>query len=311
MTTTGKRRLDEMYHTATERSEFYTMVNRDRPPILFTPTEDPEKAALEFGTELPSFYSSRNSPPPPTSLTPGPTSSILKLNGNPGDGDTTASMLSPLPPPISETKNPQYPPFGYKVELPQDAKPTIYIPNDYKVTTLNRDAHELVPVITDAQQPKLTQLSLSSQHYMNVGVPAGINISGGGIVTGASHIGDTIHGINPHHPQPPSKRVKVWPSKIEQIMIYVRQDTETTYTALHLIPPTVQGLLKAIESKYKINARNIRFLYRCNTENVTAKIDEEMLRSYCNEDSYLMQVMVTGDGDREENNYYDITLTQT
>ena len=53
MTTTGKRRLDEMYHTATERSEFYTMANKDRPPILFTPTEDPEKAALEFGTELP------------------------------------------------------------------------------------------------------------------------------------------------------------------------------------------------------------------------------------------------------------------
>ena len=55
MTTTGKRRLDEMYHTATERSEFYTMANRDRPPILFTPTEDPEKAALEFGTELPRY----------------------------------------------------------------------------------------------------------------------------------------------------------------------------------------------------------------------------------------------------------------
>ena len=34
-------------------------------------------------------------------------------------------------------------------------------------------------------------------------------------------------------------------------------------------------------------------------------------RSYCNEDAYLMQVMVTGDGDREENNCYDITLTQT
>ena len=44
-----------MYHTATERSEFYSMVNRDRPPILFTPTEDPEKAALEFGTELPRY----------------------------------------------------------------------------------------------------------------------------------------------------------------------------------------------------------------------------------------------------------------
>jgi hypothetical protein len=146
---------------------------------------------------------------------------------------------------------------------------------------------------------------------MNVGVPTGINIAGGGIVTSAPHIADPIHGLNPHLPQPPMKRVKVWPSKTDQIMIYVRQDTETTYTALHLKPPTVQGLLTAIESKYKINARNIRFLYRCNSDNITAKIDDEMLRSYCNEDAYLMQVMVTGDGDREENNCYDITLTQT
>ena len=70
---------------------------------------------------------------------------------------------------------------------------------------------------------------------MNVGVPTGINIAGGGIVTNSPHITDSIHGLNPHHPQPPMKRVKVWPSKTEQIMIYVRQDTETTYTALHLV----------------------------------------------------------------------------
>ena len=70
---------------------------------------------------------------------------------------------------------------------------------------------------------------------MSVGVPAGINIAGGGIVTNAPHIPDPIHGLNPHHPQPPIKRVKVWPSKTEQIMIYVRQDTENTYTALHVV----------------------------------------------------------------------------
>ena len=33
-------------------------------------------------------------------------------------------------------------------------------------------------------------------------------------------------------------------------------------------------------------------------------------RAYCNEDAYLMQAMVTGDGDGEENNVYDITLTE-
>lgn len=49
----GKRRLDEMYHTACERSEFYSMADLGKPPILFTPSTDPVKAELEFGTELP------------------------------------------------------------------------------------------------------------------------------------------------------------------------------------------------------------------------------------------------------------------
>ena len=39
-----------------------------------------------------SFYNRPS--PPPTSLTPGPTNTMLKLNGAPGDGDTAASMLS-------------------------------------------------------------------------------------------------------------------------------------------------------------------------------------------------------------------------
>ena len=34
MTSTGaKKRLDDMYHTATERSEFYTMENKDKQPV--------------------------------------------------------------------------------------------------------------------------------------------------------------------------------------------------------------------------------------------------------------------------------------
>ena len=34
------------------------------------------------------------------------------------------------------------------------------------------------------------------------------------------------------------------------------------YTPLHLVPPSVPGLISSIENKYKINASNIRFLYR-------------------------------------------------
>ena len=56
------------------------------------------------------------------------------------------------------------------------------------------------------------------------------------------------------------------------------------------VPPTVAGLIAAIENKYKINASNIRFLYRKSRNGPLAKIDDDMLRFYCNEDIFLMQV---------------------
>jgi transcription factor CP2-like protein len=93
-------------------------------------------------------------------------------------------------------------------------------------------------------------------------------------------------------------------------MLYVRQETEDVYTPLHLVPPTVHGLISAIENKYKINASNIRFLYRKNNSGIVAKIDDDMLRHYCNEDVFLMQVMVTEGPGGEETSVYDITMSE-
>ena len=52
---TNEPSTDELYHTAHERSDFYSMVDIHKPPILFTPTQDPDKAAIDFGTELPRY----------------------------------------------------------------------------------------------------------------------------------------------------------------------------------------------------------------------------------------------------------------
>ena len=77
------------------------------------------------------------------------------------------------------------------------------------------------------------------------------------------------------------------------------------------VPPSVPGLINAIESKYKINASNIRYLYRKSKQGILAKIDDEMLRFYCNEDVFLMQVMVTeGPNGAEDSMVYDITLSE-
>jgi len=107
------------------------------------------------------------------------------------------------------------------------------------------------------------------------------------------------------------KRARMIPPTSERIMIYVRQETEEMYTPLHLVPPSVPGLIASIENKYKINASNIRFLYRKNRDGIIAKIDDDMLRHYCNEDVFLMQVMVTESPcGTEDTMVYDITLSE-
>ena len=37
MTATGRKKLDELYHSVTERSEFYSMADIHKPPVLFSP----------------------------------------------------------------------------------------------------------------------------------------------------------------------------------------------------------------------------------------------------------------------------------
>jgi transcription factor CP2-like protein len=52
------------------------------------------------------------------------------------------------------------------------------------------------------------------------------------------------------------------------------------------------GLARAIESKYNVSATAIRYLYRRNRKGITAKLDDDLLKYYCNEDTFLMQVSI-------------------
>lgn len=47
--------------------------------------------------------------------------------------------------------------------------------------------------------------------------------------------------------QPPSnKRQRMTPPLSERVMLYVRQDNEDVFTPLHVVPPTLGGLLNAV-----------------------------------------------------------------
>ena len=108
------------------------------------------------------------------------------------------------------------------------------------------------------------------------------------------------------------KRRKTVPPTESRMVVYVRQENEEIYTPLHLVPPTVPGLARAIESKYNVSASAIRYLYRRNKKGITAKLDDDLLKFYCNEDTFLMQVTAIELEGSEGNDsiMYDITLCE-
>ncbi|KAL5274993.1 GRHL2 family protein [Megaselia abdita] len=54
MTATGRKKLDELYHPTQDRSEFYTMQDLLKPPVLFSPADDIEKQSF-YGHETDSL----------------------------------------------------------------------------------------------------------------------------------------------------------------------------------------------------------------------------------------------------------------
>jgi len=108
------------------------------------------------------------------------------------------------------------------------------------------------------------------------------------------------------------RRRKPFPPPETRMVVYVRQENEEIYTPLHLVPPTVPGLARAIETKYNVSAAAIRYLYRRNSKGIVAKLDDDLLKFYCNEDTFLMQVTaieLEGVGG-QDSIMYDITLCE-
>ncbi|CAG7831762.1 unnamed protein product [Allacma fusca] len=104
---------------------------------------------------------------------------------------------------------------------------------------------------------------------------------------------------------PSNKRIRLHPNPSDRIMIYVRQDSEDAFTPLHLAPPSTYSLLSALEEKYKISMGSVKNLYRRNGKGIVAKIDDEMLKHYCSEDSFLLEVKPSDNDDA-----FDVTLTE-
>merc|ERR1719495_3012343 len=168
----------------------------------------------------------------------------------------------------------------------------------YSMVDLSRTPVLYTPQPSAQPPPQATMLGL-------VGGASGPAIAtGGGVSILKSNSVSTA--------QPEPKRRKVLPPPETRMVVYVRQENEEIFTPLHLVPPTVPGLARAIETKYNVSATAIRYLYRRNKKGITAKLDDDLLKFYCNEDTFLMQVTaIELEGvEGHESIMYDITLCE-
>ncbi|CAH0562063.1 unnamed protein product [Brassicogethes aeneus] len=230
MTATGRKKLDELYHPVCERSEFYTMSDLNKPPVLFSPAEDIDKLA---SMELQGFY------------TPHDT-----------DGSLTGAVDHVKP--GSQ--------FLLHTATKQSTTPTLKFHNHFPPEADKKDNILESSLTTDGSvfSPPMKRQKMMSGGPGSVGPPP----------------------LN------------------ERVMLYVRQENEEVYTPLHVVPPSTQGLLNAIENKYKISASSINNLFRKNKKGITAKIDDDMVAYYCNEDLFLLELKAV------DEELFDITFVE-
>ncbi|KAF7639351.1 Protein grainyhead [Meloidogyne graminicola] len=98
------------------------------------------------------------------------------------------------------------------------------------------------------------------------------------------------------------------PKPSERIIIYVRKADEDVFTPLHLVPPSLGGLARAISEKYNLDETKIEAFYKqCQKGGITVKIDDDMLRHYSNQDTFLIELKQS---ELDRHTFYAVTLIE-
>lgn len=207
----GRKKIEDMYHPITERSEFYTMADVLKPPVLFTPSEELEK---QINSGEMNFYTGQS-------------------------GDLSAAGF--------ESSSNSLPPISTNA-------PAALIGLDHKKHIVDRIVDPLTASV---------EMAIS---------------------------------------QPPVKRIKIYPP--DRVLIYAKQENEEVFHPLHLLPPSLVGLAVAIQNKYKLEAKNIRHIFKRCRKGITVQMDDDMVKHYSNEDTCLLEVH------QVDEHTHDITLVE-
>ncbi|KAK3606177.1 hypothetical protein CHS0354_010815 [Potamilus streckersoni] len=92
---------------------------------------------------------------------------------------------------------------------------------------------------------------------------------------------------------------------VPTVLLYTREQHETVFTALMLRIPTVQGLLQAIEEKYKVPASKIRNCYKRSKKGILVRMDDDIVRHYSHESTFMIELNCIN-----ENKDHEVIMTE-
>ncbi|KAI9582609.1 hypothetical protein GQX74_011826, partial [Glossina fuscipes] len=257
MTATGRKKLDELYHPVTDRSEFYSMQDLLKPPVLFSPADDLEKVRIAMNSTI--VLASNN-----TETTT--TYNISTLN-SPTNTNTTSTTTT-----TTDTNNPyndhhhnhhqnhhrhhhhqpssQSPLSSQQQQQQQQQYDNEHCTTTTTTTTTNatfgHNSQGFYGHETDGA-PDLKGASPFLLHGQKVATPTlkfHNHFPPDMQTDKKDHILDQSLGMNEFGPA--LKRGRMTPPTSERVMLYVRQENEDVYTPLHVVPPTTIGLLNAV-----------------------------------------------------------------
>uniref|UniRef100_A0A183BNC9 CP2 domain-containing protein n=1 Tax=Globodera pallida TaxID=36090 RepID=A0A183BNC9_GLOPA len=136
-------------------------------------------------------------------------------------------------------------------------------------------------------------------HSADLERPAALFVPGDDFFDTAS-IG-SYDALSELEPQPKRPRTS------ERIMIYVRKQGEEIFTPLHLVPPTLGGLARAVSEKYNLDESKIEAFYKQCLKGLTVKIDDDMLRHYSNQDTFQIELKQS---ELDRHTFYSVTLIE-
>ncbi|XP_070194105.1 AF4/FMR2 family member lilli-like [Littorina saxatilis] len=89
-------------------------------------------------------------------------------------------------------------------------------------------------------------------------------------------------------------------------LLYVKENNDKAYHAIHLDVPTVEELLKSIEYKFNRQLGNVTNFYKRSKKGILVRMDDDIIRHYSHETAFLLEI---NHADSEED--LEVVLVET